>query len=100
MSLSPEQIERRKKYVGASDANIIMSGDAEKILNLFRIKRGEQEPEDLSRVLPVQMGSFTEPLNIRWFELESGKTVVDQGLEIFSDEFPWLMATLDGAVNE
>lgn len=54
----------RKGFIGGSDAVKIMQGDW---LELWAIKTGRTEPEDLSKVLPVQMGIHTEPFNLRWF---------------------------------
>jgi predicted phage-related endonuclease len=59
-----EQKALRKDALGGSDANTIMGGDEKKLLRLWREKRGEAEPEDLSDILAVQMGSFTEPFNV------------------------------------
>ena len=39
--------DERRLFIGGSDANVILSGDAERILRLWREKRGEAEPEDL-----------------------------------------------------
>ena len=44
---SSEQLVRRRT-IGGSDANTILSGDAERIRDLWLEKRGEKEPEDLS----------------------------------------------------
>lgn len=96
LGLTKDQIAFRKNAIGGSDANKIMSGDSDKILRLWQEKRGEVEPEDLSGVLPVQMGSFTEPLNAFWFEKQTGLTVVCRGEERLSFEYPWMSATLDG----
>jgi predicted phage-related endonuclease len=68
VGLTPEQLERRKAGIGGSDACILLSGDQERILQLWKEKRGEAEHEDLSDVLAVQMGQWTEPLNLYWFE--------------------------------
>ena len=38
----------RRSFVGGSDARIIMGGDEAALLRLWREKRGEAEPEDLS----------------------------------------------------
>jgi predicted phage-related endonuclease len=100
MALTPEQIKRRMTSIGGSDANTLMSGDKERIRNLWLEKRGEREPDDLSDVLMVQMGSFTEPLNISWFEKISGKTVKDQQAERSSFDEPFMSCTLDGMVWE
>lgn len=97
--LTEQQKAFRKQGLGGSDANIIMSGDQEKILRLWKEKRGEIEPEDLSRVLPVRMGSFTEAFNITWFEEETGKTVTRQGEQVISSEIPFMLCTLDGETD-
>jgi predicted phage-related endonuclease len=99
MSLTEKQKAFRKQGIGGSDANIIMGGDAERIIRLWKEKRGELEPEDLSRVLPVRMGSFTEDFNITWFEEETGKIVTRQGEQIISAEFPFMLCTLDGETD-
>lgn len=90
----------RRLGIGGSDATIIMSGDEEKILRLWREKRGEVEPEDLSRVLPVQMGVFTEPFNALWFEQETGKRVTSRGDTRVSADHPWMRCNLDGEIDE
>jgi hypothetical protein len=53
----------RRYFVGGSDARIIMGDDEDALLRLWREKRGEIEPEDLSGNLIVQLGVVTEPLN-------------------------------------
>ena len=58
----------RRRFVGGSDARIIMGDDEAALLRLWREKRGEVEPEDLSGNLIVQLGLVTEPLNQHWFE--------------------------------
>jgi hypothetical protein len=79
LGLSAEQLALRKDALGGSDANVIMGGDEKKLLRLWREKRGEAEPEDLSDILAVQMGSFTEPLNVAWFEKNTGYRRDDDG---------------------
>ena len=96
MALSLEQKAFRRQGIGGSDANIIMGGDPEKILRLWREKRGEIEPEDLLNVLPVQMGVWTEPFNISWFEKQTGKVVGGIGDQHKSSNYPWMLCTLDG----
>ena len=96
---SDEWHAERRKGIGGSDATIIMSGDPEKILRLWKEKRQEIEPEDLSNILPVMMGSFTEPFNIEWFEKQTGKTVTGRGDMRVSQEHPWMRATLDGETD-
>ena len=88
----------RRLGIGGSDANIIMGGDEDKILRLWREKRGEVEPENLDDVLPVQMGVFTEPFNAAWFERTTGKRVISRGDTRVSEEHPWMRCNLDGEV--
>ena len=44
----------RRSFIGGSDARIIMGDDEAALLCLWREKRGEAEPEDLSANLFVQ----------------------------------------------
>ena len=46
----------RRSFIGGSDARIIMGEDEAALLRLWQEKRGEVEPEDLSRNLIVQLG--------------------------------------------
>ena len=58
----------RRYFIGGSDARIIIGDDEPALLRLWREKRGEVEPEDLSGNLVVQLGLATEDLNRRWYE--------------------------------
>jgi len=53
----------RRSFIGGSDARIIMGADQAALIRLWREKRGEAEPEDLSGNLVVQLGAATEELN-------------------------------------
>jgi predicted phage-related endonuclease len=68
---------RRRYFIGGSDARIIMGNDESALLRLWREKRGEVEPEDLSANLPVQLGLATEELNRRWYEANTGHVIGD-----------------------
>lgn len=95
---SPEQQERRW-FVGGSDANVILSGDADRVMRLWRAKRGETEPEDLSRSLAVMLGCWTEAFNRQWFEQISGDRVAACGSSLTCEKYPWRRCTLDGLVE-
>jgi hypothetical protein len=51
---------RPRYFIGGSDARIIMGDEEVALLRLWRQKRGEVEPEDLSGNLIVQLGLATE----------------------------------------
>lgn len=91
---------RRRRGVGGSDANIILSGDSERILRLWREKRGEGEGEDLSAILPVMLGSWTEAFNRQWYQQTTGWAVTQVGSLWTSADHSWRLATLDGMVDD
>ena len=63
----------RRYFIGGSDARIIMGDDEAALIRLWKEKRGEIAPEDLSRNLVVQLGAVTEELNRRWYEANTGQ---------------------------
>jgi predicted phage-related endonuclease len=89
----------RRRFIGGSDARIIMGEDEAALLRLWREKRGEIESEDLSGNLIVQLGVATEDLNRRWFELNTGQVVNDIQRHIKHPVIRWIAATLDGRVE-
>src|SRR5689334_4087850 len=89
----------RRYFIGGSDARIIMGGDEAALLRLWREKRGEVEPEDLSGNLIVQLGVATEDLNRRWYEANSGQVLTDIQRQIRHPALRWMAATLDGRVE-
>ena len=63
----------RRTFIGASDARVITGDEENALVRLWREKCGEDEPEDLSGNLIVQLGVVTEPLNRHWSERNSGR---------------------------
>ena len=59
-----------------------MGNDEPSLIRLWREKRGEIEPQDLSDNLIVQLGVATEPLNRLWFERTTGKAIKDVQLRV------------------
>jgi predicted phage-related endonuclease len=90
----------RRAFIGGSDARIIMGQDEPKLVRLWREKRGEIEPEDLSGNLIVQLGVVTEALNRHWFERNTGRSLNDIQRRIRHPVIRWMGATLDGIVAE
>jgi predicted phage-related endonuclease len=102
MSRSAAQIEKsvdRRAFIGGSDARIIMGDDEAALLHLWREKRGEAEPEDLSGNLIVQLGTATEELNRHWYERNTGQVVTAVQRRVFHPVKRWMAATLDGMVE-
>src|SRR5262252_7348432 len=89
----------RRYFIGGSDARIIMGDDEPALLRLWREKRGEVEPEDLSGNLIVQLGIATEDLNRRWYQANSGLVLTDVQRQIRHPALRWMAATLDGRVG-
>lgn len=98
IGLTDRQRKARASGIGGSDANTILSGDEARILHLWQERRGEVEPEDLSRVLPVMMGCWTETFNRMWFARETGMEVINDGKSMACSKNPWRLCTLDGQV--
>ena len=73
--MQPNHMSRRNGFIGGSDARAIMGTDEAALLRIWREKRGEAEPEDLSGNLIVQLGLVTEPLNRHWFERNTGYVI-------------------------
>jgi len=93
------QAPDRRSFIGGSDARIIMGDDEAALLRLWREKRGESEPEDLSDNLIVQLGVVTEALNRHWYERNTRQVVTDVQRRIRHPVNRWMGATLDGIVE-
>jgi predicted phage-related endonuclease len=91
--------ESRRSFIGGSDARIIVGRDETALIRLWREKRGEAEPEDLSDNLVVQLGAATEDLNRSWYERNAGRRVKDVQRQVRHSAIPWMAATLDGIVE-
>src|SRR6266481_3737648 len=91
--------ENRRAFIGGSDARIIMGNDEAALVRLWREKRGEAEPENLSGNLIVQLGIATEELNRTWYERNTGRRVTGVQRRVKHSAIPWMMATLDGIVE-
>jgi len=98
LSDSPKT-RKRRYFIGGSDARIIMGDDEAALIRLWREKRGEIEPEDLSGNLVVQLGSATEELNRRWYETNTGQVITDIQKRVYHPALKWMAATLDGRVQ-
>src|SRR5947208_12619142 len=91
---------RRRSFIGGSDARIIMGSDEAALVRLWREKRGEAEPEDLSGNLVVQLGAATEELNRTWYGRNTGRTIGSVQRRVRHSAIFWMVATLDGIVEQ
>src|SRR5262245_48935519 len=89
----------RHTFIGGSDAGIIMGSDEAALIRLWREKRGEAEPEDLSGNLIVQLGRATEELNRGWYERNTGRRIGSVQRRVRHSAIAWMAATLDGIVE-
>ena len=94
MPLTPEQIKAREGRLTASQVACLMTGDKEKILNLWRELVGDPDykPPSLSDIWAIRLGEVTEDLNLEWFARKHGD-VFRQGEVVALD---WASCTLDG----
>jgi len=101
LTTAPRSIKPdRRLFIGGSDARIIMSPDEAALIRLWKEKRGEAEPEDLSGNLIVQLGVATEALNRTWYERNTGRTVTDVQRRVQHPVNRWMAATLDGMIED
>jgi len=89
----------RRTFIGGSDARVIMGNDQAALIHLWRDKRGEAAPQDLSGNLVVQLGAATEALNRAWYERNTGRHVTDIQRRVKHSAIPWMAATLDGIIE-
>jgi predicted phage-related endonuclease len=97
--MDPTRARDRRRFIGGSDARIIMGRDEQALVRLWREKRGEIEPEDLSGNLVAQLGVATEELNRRWYEANTGQVITDIQKRVHHPALRWMGATLDGRVE-
>jgi predicted phage-related endonuclease len=89
----------RRYFIGGSDARIIMGDNEDALVRLWREKRGEVAPDDLSNNLIVQLGLATEDLNRRWYEANTEQVITDIQKQVRHPALKWMVATLDGRVQ-
>jgi hypothetical protein len=100
LGLSELEQVARLGGIGGSDANCILSGDPLRVLELWRIKRGEAPAEDLSGVIAVMLGCWTESFNRQWYERLTGTRVEEFGTSVTCTRDAWRRCTLDGLIGD
>jgi predicted phage-related endonuclease len=84
----------RKTGIGGSDATLLVAG---KWKELYEIKKGLVE-EDLSFVLPVQLGIYTESFNRDWFTANADLPVQEVDQTLVHKKYDFILANIDGYV--
>lgn len=100
LGLSSSALAERRQGIGGSDANIILSGDVQRIRTLWLEKRGEAEVPDLSGNLAVMLGCWTESFQRQWFQQVTGKAVRRVGWAMQCGRREWRRCTLDGLIED
>jgi len=85
--------KERPNGIGGTDAMKLVQGNW---IDLYDLKVGNTEQDDLSNVLPVHMGNATENLNRSWFSKEMGLRVTEETQIWYND---YIYGNLDGIVE-
>ena len=85
----------RNSGIGGSDATYLAAG---KWKELYEIKKGTSEQEDLSFILPVQLGIYTESFNREWFTAHTDFPVQEIDHTLVHKDYPFMLANVDGFV--
>jgi len=86
-------IKKRPNGIGGTDANKLVNEDT--WLELYDLKVGNTEPDDLSDKLPVRIGIITEDLNREWFTKEMDLRVTQETQLWYNN---YIYGNLDGLV--
>src|SRR5262245_23757094 len=100
MALNAAQLAQRAGKLTASRVACLMSGDAQKIFELWQEMIGERLPDDVSTIWPIRLGEATEQLQLEWFERKQGLPLSRQGEVVTHPKFPWAACTLDAWCEE
>lgn len=100
MALNAAQIARRTGKITGSRIACLMQGDQAKIMDLYNEFIGEKLPDDLEDNFQVQLGTETEPLNLRWYERKHRQAVSRRGDFVTHPFLDWAGVTLDGWIDE
>jgi len=86
----------RPTGIGGTDASRLTEGAWK---DLWLEKTGQVERKDLSSVLPVQLGIFTEEFNRRWYQEVTKERVVNINSVWTHPEYDYIYGSLDGVAK-
>lgn len=94
-----EWLHHRKDYIGGSDASAIVGCNPYMSnVDLWEIKTGRMEQEDISDKPYVRYGVQAEPLLRELFKIDFPQYEVkyEENNSFTNDQYPWAAASLDG----
>ncbi len=95
--------ENRRKGLGGSDMKVVMEGTEEERHALY-LNKITPTPEDykdpLKNIVAVQMGSFTESLNVYWTEKYHDVKIVSRNKVFSNHRCPVIRASVDGIIKK
>ena len=101
MALTEQQMKARKGKMTASRVGALMSGDNEKLYELWLELTGDPTfvAPDYTKVWAVQLGNATESFHLDWIQKSLGPIAM-RGKSLQHPRVPWALATLDGWVED
>lgn len=101
MALTEQQMKARKGKMTASRVGAIMSGDPERIYDLWLELTGDPTfvAPDFTDVWAVQLGNATETFHLDWIQKQLGPIAM-RGKSFQHPKVAWALSTLDGWVED
>lgn len=93
--LTEAQRKAREFHLTASVAGIVMSGDEDALLKLWRELIGEIEAPDFADVWPVKLGEYLEGYILDWHQRKTGQVLSERGRVVEHPSKTYVCATLD-----
>ena len=96
MLTEAQRLAREGKLTGSRVA-CLMEGDKIEIMQLWREMCGDPTTaeENVDDVWAAQLGSYTEPLNLLWYEKIKQRGLIRRGEVVQHPDYEWAAATLD-----
>lgn len=99
MALNAAHQAQRAGKLTASRIACLMTGESEKIHQLWLEMTGQALPQDLDDNWAVRLGEATEHINLLWFQ-KKNYPLSKMGEFLVSADFPWAACTLDAWCEE
>ena len=95
-----EWLKWRRMGIGGSDASVIAGVNPfRSVFQLWKEKTGQAEPEETETEY-THFGSILEPVIKREFTRRTGLRIRNRYAILQSEDYPFMLADLDGVVNE